>query len=73
MSYDCAFLMNDDKEMAAALWRRFFIDEPFDGPRLELLLKYVRLTMAKLDDMPTEDLVYGKRIKWLTLDSVNAS
>ena len=35
MSYDCAFLMNDDKEMASALWRRFFIDEPFDGPLLD--------------------------------------
>ena len=51
MSYDCAYLMNDDKEMASALRRRSFIDEPIDGPRLQLLLKYVILTMTKLGNI----------------------
>ena len=71
--YDCAFLSNDDKDLAAVLWRRFYLEEPeLDGPRLELLVKYVRKTMAMLDEIPTDNLINGK-IKWLTLDSVNAS
>merc|ERR1712203_74482 len=48
MMYDCALLNNDDKEIVAALWGRIFLDEPLNGPRLELLLKYVRINMAML-------------------------
>jgi len=71
MMYDCAFLNDDDKEIAAALWRRLFIDEPLDAPRLELLLKYVRLNMVMLDNISLEDLLTGKGIKWVSLDIVN--
>merc|ERR1712241_350394 len=71
--YDCAFLTNEDKDLASVLWRRFYLEEPeLDGARLELLVKYVRKTMDMLDEMPTNSVIYGN-IKWLTLDSVNAS
>ena len=73
MMYDCAFLNDDDKEIVAALWRRIFLDEPLNGPRLELLLKYVRINMAMLDDISLEELLVGKHIKWVSLDTVNTS
>jgi len=73
MMYDCAFLNDDDKEIVAALWRRIFLEEPLDGPRLELLLKYVRINMAMLDDISLEELLVGKHIKWVSLDTVNTS
>merc|ERR1712241_802165 len=57
MLYDFAFLKNDDMEIVTALWRRFYLDEPLDGPRLELLLKYFRLNMAMLDNISIEDLI----------------
>jgi len=73
MMYDCALLNNDDKEIAAALWRRFFLEESLDPPRLELLLKYVRLNMVMLDNISLEDLLVGKGIKWVSLDTANTS
>lgn len=41
--------------------------------RIELLVKYVRQTMAMLDQISQEDLRKGRMIKWLNLDYVNAS
>lgn len=62
---------NDDMQLATVLWRRFFNLQPPDGPRLELLLKYVRQTMAMLDEIPNEHLMQGKRITWLKLEEIN--
>lgn len=71
--YDKGLVANDDIELATVLWRRFFeLQEP-DGPRLELLLKYVRQTMSMLDDLPNEHFIKGGRIIWLNLEAVNKS
>ena len=71
--YDVGIMSSDDKALAAATWRRFFaIQEQPDGPQIELLVKYIRQTMAMLDEIPTQDLYGGRLIKWLSLDSVNS-
>ena len=72
MVYDYGAL-GDDKELANALWRRFFLMGRPDGPRLELLVKYVRQNLAMLDEVPMSDILGGKAVKWISLDTVNAS
>ena len=72
--YDRAFASNDDMELASALWRRIFRAQPnVDPARLELLVNYVRQTIAMLDETPQDDILYGKRIRWLDLEEVNSS
>lgn len=72
MVYDHG-IVGDDKDLASALWRRFFLLGKPDGPRLELLVKYVRQTVVMLDEMPLNELIEKSRIKWLKLDDVNYS
>ena len=69
--YDCG-IMGNDQELASALWRRFFLMNQPDGPRIELLVKYVRHCMNMLDDIPNEHYYIGRRIDWPSLDEINA-
>ena len=66
-------IIDNDMELSNALWRRFFLCGTPDPQRIELLVKYVRQTMAMLDQISQEDLRKGRTIKWLNLDYVNAS
>lgn len=55
--YDLGIL-GDDKELANSLWRRFFLlaDRP-DPTKIELLVRYVRQTMAALDRVSLDTLL----------------
>ena len=64
--------MGNDQELASAVWRRFFLMNQPDGPRIELLVKYVRHCMNMLDDIPNEHYYIGRRIDWPSLDEINA-
>lgn len=60
-------LLNDDKVMAGALWRRFFQKECDDFSQLDLLVKYVRAQMHMLDNLDRNSFVVKPKVKWLSL------
>lgn len=66
--YDCG-LLGDDKDLANALWRRFYgsQDHP-DMVKMELLASYVRRTMSLLDHIDLETLICKDVIRWLPLE-----
>ena len=79
MEFQAAMLVYDrgvidnDMELANALWRRFFLHGEPDPQRVELLVKYVRQTLVMLDEITHEEVLRGTRIQWLNLDEVNSS
>ena len=66
-------ILDTDMELANALWRRFFLNGEPDPQRIELLVKYVRQSMAMLDEINQTDVLKGAKIQWLNLDDVNSS
>jgi len=61
-------LAGNDVDLANSIWRRFFLgtDDP-DVEQIELLVKYVRKTVASLDQMKLEDLFSmepGVKLNW---------
>jgi len=68
-------LMGGDKELANALWRRFFLsmheEEENQVPDMEkvaLLVDYVRRTMHALDNTDAVTLLIKARVEWLPLN-----
>jgi len=69
-------LLGGDKELANALWRRFFLSiresekaqEP-DMEKVALLVNYVRATMHKLDNTDAVNLIIKSTVDWLPLES----
>ena len=57
-----------DVDMANSIWRRFFLGkEDPDVEKIELLVKYVRKTVASLDQIKIEDLYSmepGSALSW---------
>lgn len=60
-------LMSDDKILASALWRRFFDMKVEDYSKLERLVRYVRRTTLRLDDMTREQLIMRPQIDWIKI------
>lgn len=61
-------LQGDDKALAGALWRRFFVkEEACDLVNIELLVKYVRAQMEILDRMPAEQFIVKPKVQWISL------
>ena len=70
-------LAGSDVDLANSMWRRFFLakDDP-DVQKIELLVKYVRKTVASLDQIKLEDLYlmeYGAALKWPCLRQLETS
>jgi len=72
--YDVGAL-GDDMALANAVWKRFFLaNEDADPQKIELLVKYIRKTMAHLDSISTHDLFTGEiqqpKIDWFSIEKV---
>ena len=73
--YDIGAL-GDDMALANAVWKRFFLaDDDADPQKIELLVKYVRKTLAYLDTVNHNDLFEAKlhqdtNLKWFSIDQV---
>ena len=60
--------LGDDKALANAIWRRFFICRPDpDAEKLEMLVRYVRRTLSLLDNVPLNRIVVHTDFKWVPL------
>ena len=64
--YDLGIL-GDDKDLANAVWRRFFLASEPDFPKIELLVRYIRRNMALLETMSIENLILKNEVQWLKL------
>lgn len=68
-------LAGSDVDLANSLWRRFFLGE--DNPnveKIELLVKYVRKTVASLDQISLDDLYLmepGLKLNWPDLKELD--
>jgi len=72
--YDVGAL-GDDMDLANAVWKRFFLaNEDADAQKIELLVKYIRKTLAYLDTIPTHDLLTGEidqqKVNWFSIEKV---
>ena len=74
MSFQLAFLIYDsgvlgsDKDLANTLWRRFFMCREDPKPeQLEILVAYVRRTLAALEHIDINRLVLAGNFSWLPL------
>ena len=61
-------LAGSDVDLANSIWRRFLLgkDDP-DVEKMELLVKYVRKTVASLDQIKLDDLYKmkpGETLNW---------
>jgi cytochrome b pre-mRNA-processing protein 3 len=63
--YDEGFL-TDDRELAAALWRNFYMSKSFDPTQLSKAVRYIRAMMAYLDTIDPNDLLVHGMQKWPT-------
>ncbi|XP_053675341.1 ubiquinol-cytochrome-c reductase complex assembly factor 1 [Anopheles nili] len=57
----------DDKQLAAALWRRFLGGRCEDYEKLELLVGYVRKQISMLDHLSRYDFAIKPTVKWASL------
>jgi len=67
--------VSDDAHLGNAIWKRFFLaDEDTDPKKVELLVKYVRKTLAHLDNANLEDIARGdveqEGLDWFDLEKV---
>ncbi|XP_072037770.1 ubiquinol-cytochrome-c reductase complex assembly factor 1-like [Amphiura filiformis] len=62
-------LLSDDRTMAAALWRTFFVKQCDDPRQVALMVEYVRQQMQYLDTLSSEQLLQTGRVKWLPLNA----
>ncbi|XP_059090420.1 ubiquinol-cytochrome-c reductase complex assembly factor 1-like [Tigriopus californicus] len=60
-------LLGDDKQLANAVWRRFFLGAEPDPEKIAILVDYIRRTMTVLDHIPQNHLHYSNGLKWLPL------
>ncbi|GLH11754.1 Protein of unknown function [Gryllus bimaculatus] len=64
-------LLSEDRELAGAIWRRFFRQECSDPEQIECLVKYVRKQVKKLDELPQEKVLLSPSITWIPLEPIN--
>ncbi|KAF6212736.1 hypothetical protein GE061_010444, partial [Apolygus lucorum] len=63
-------LLSNDKVLASTLWRRFYNQDCKSAHQLEALIHYVRQSMHMLDSTELEDLIDGKKLRWIHIDKV---
>lgn len=67
-------LLGDDRELANAVWRRFYSCTEDPKPaEIEILVSYVRRTMSLLDNVDMLTLLGRGAIKWLDIEDVAKS
>ncbi|KAL0832819.1 hypothetical protein ABMA28_000980 [Loxostege sticticalis] len=60
--------LNDDKILAAAIWRRFYsLSEDAKAENIERIVHFIRHQVALLDKIPSEDLKFKPNIVWLSI------
>ncbi|XP_075972038.1 ubiquinol-cytochrome c reductase complex assembly factor 1 [Anticarsia gemmatalis] len=60
--------LDDDKVLAAALWRRFYsLSEDVKAEHIERIVKFVRHQISDLDKIPSSELRWKPDIKWLSI------
>lgn len=60
--------LDDDKVLAAAIWRRFYsLSEDVKAENIERIVKFVRHQISALDQVPSEELRWKPDIKWLSI------
>lgn len=60
-------LLDDDKVLAAALWRRFFEMNCSNYVHLETMVKYVRQQTKQLDSLSRQDFAIKPNFKWINI------
>ncbi|XP_037042935.1 ubiquinol-cytochrome-c reductase complex assembly factor 1-like [Bradysia coprophila] len=60
-------LMDDDKVLAAALWRRFFEMNCNNYVHLETMVKFVRQQTKQLDSLSRQDFVIKPNVQWINI------
>ncbi|XP_053603316.1 ubiquinol-cytochrome-c reductase complex assembly factor 1 [Plodia interpunctella] len=60
--------IEDDRVLAAAIWRRFYSLSPdTNAEHVEKIVKFVRHQISRLDKIPSQDLKWKPEIKWLSI------
>lgn len=60
-------LMADDKHLASALWKAFFQSKCDNYEQIELLIKYIRVNIQGLDNLPTKELLDKVNLNFISL------
>ncbi|CAD0197456.1 unnamed protein product [Chrysodeixis includens] len=60
--------LEDDKVLAAAIWRRFYFMSPdVKAEHVERIVKYIRHQLSQLDKIPSGELAWKPNINWLSI------
>ncbi|CAK1546019.1 unnamed protein product [Leptosia nina] len=60
--------LNDDRVLAAAVWRRFYsLSEDTPPKHVEKIVHFIRHQMSLLDRIPSDDLKWKPQITWLSI------
>ncbi|CAB3237986.1 unnamed protein product [Arctia plantaginis] len=60
--------LDDDKVLAAAIWRRFYsLSDDVKAAHIERIVKFIRHQISELDKIPSEELRWKPDIKWLSI------
>ncbi|XP_045765499.1 ubiquinol-cytochrome-c reductase complex assembly factor 1 [Maniola jurtina] len=60
--------LNDDKVLAAAVWRRFYtLAEDVKADHVLKIVHFIRHQLSVLDKIPSEDLRWKPQIDWLSI------
>ncbi|KAI9587079.1 ubiquinol-cytochrome-c reductase complex assembly factor 1 [Glossina fuscipes] len=63
-------IMSEDRVLATALWRRFFVMNCEDYNKIERLVKYVRIQVLMLDQLSREEFLIKPKVHWKSLDQI---
>ncbi|XP_045494053.1 ubiquinol-cytochrome-c reductase complex assembly factor 1 [Colias croceus] len=60
--------LDDDKVLAAAVWRRFYsLSHDVKAAHVEKIVHFIRHQMATLDKIPSKDLKWKPQLAWLSI------
>ncbi|XP_078034660.1 ubiquinol-cytochrome c reductase complex assembly factor 1 isoform X2 [Augochlora pura] len=63
-------ISSDDKGLAGSIWRIFFVCECNNPEKVEQVLSYVRKQLSILDKIPSQQILYNKKMDWIDLRGV---
>ncbi len=59
---------SDDRELANAVWRRFFLaEDPPDFRKIEMIVQYVRENTLALEKVSLNDIIMFQKFDWKPL------
>lgn len=64
-------ITSDDRTLAAALWRRFFVMDCDNYAQLEDMVLYVRRHVRNLDMMNRQNFVVKPKMEWISIKNVD--